>query len=332
MKKFLKLFKALIILLSFHHSYPAFAQTSSVTGTFTDPASQAFANGTYAITFKDAPGATGPSTQGGSAFTKSFSGSLDGSGALAVTLTRNDFIQPSGSKWTFTICPKASVGCTTTDITIAAASVNVSSTINALIQTIKVYSLPNMTYAYSDSEIATVPAVGNTYFNVTTNLVRVWNGSTWQNVGLTGVTTVCSSAGGNVVSTDGGGDDRPITFCSFGALAASKSARYIAVIKNTSGLSLGYRLTLNASTITGSTIACSANTTCRIELNIGNLNGVTNSQYYDVVAWNGTTLSSHSSGTTAQDFSTNWTIQAVGNDATAGVITIQPVTFIGYTF
>lgn len=158
----------LILLLAFPLLQHARAQqTANVTATITDASGQTWNNGTYTAVFKPLPGNPGPyvTNPGGAAFTTRFTGSLSAGGALSISnMQRNDFIAPSGSLWTFTVCPQASSACFTQDILINSASPNLSS---ALIPPgISITAATRNSFAYNDSEIGS-PTLGVMYTNIT---------------------------------------------------------------------------------------------------------------------------------------------------------------------
>lgn len=100
------------------------SQTTNVTATVTHSA-VAYGNGTYLITFVPNSQSGLPSSAyrlNGSTFTQSFSGSLDASGVLSVTIGDNAVISPSGSSWLFRICSLAGNTCFTYQGTVTGAS------------------------------------------------------------------------------------------------------------------------------------------------------------------------------------------------------------------
>lgn len=157
------------------------AQTATVSATIQDPTAQVFANGTCTIQFVPTPGTPGPFTQGSNTFSAGTTVpcTLDGTGSFSLSITRNDFINPAGSKWQFTVCPNADSSCTQVAIPITSASINVSSTINALVQNIQVFGGRTVPRAYSDSEIVITPNAGQGYWNTTQGTLKFWNGASW---------------------------------------------------------------------------------------------------------------------------------------------------------
>lgn len=95
-----RLILPLILLLIPSISY---AQSTLVTSTIKDPNGVAYAQGTFKISFSN------PTNQqalyGGQPLTQvSFTGQLDASGNLSVTLPSNTSITPTGTQWSFVIC------------------------------------------------------------------------------------------------------------------------------------------------------------------------------------------------------------------------------------
>lgn len=181
MKKFLS-FVCLLFAVS------AFAQSSTVTATVTDSDSQTWNNGTYQLAFVAPSGYTGAYTFNGLAWTPPvpFAGSLSTTGTFSVALVqRNDFIQPSGSKWRVIVCPQASAGCSNTLVTINTASQSVTSNLGTV-------AAPRFTsnnlagsYGYLDVEVFPTPPIGGFYYNVTAGNNRIWNGVSFSNVPAT---------------------------------------------------------------------------------------------------------------------------------------------------
>lgn len=158
------------------------AQTSTISGQIQDPSAQTFNNGTCTISF--VPNPLQPNTSiynvSGSTFNLQPACSFDGSGNISATVTRNDFITPSGSKWMFIVSPNADTQSTTAIISVTAASLNVASTINALVQNITVFSGRSIPRAYNDSEIVLTPNAGQAYWDTTLGLLKFWNGSSFS--------------------------------------------------------------------------------------------------------------------------------------------------------
>lgn len=183
-------------------------QTSTVSATVHDPAGQLYANGTCTIMFVPTPGRNGPFTGNGQTFGAGTTVpcTLDGTGTFSSTVVRNDFINPAGSSWTFTVCPNASSGCTSTTTQIQAASVSLSTVINAAITTnIQIFANSTNAHAYSDSEVVPIAGVGSSYFNVVDNNLHYFNGVSWviiQSSSLTPTfTSVIVTAGETVGGT-----------------------------------------------------------------------------------------------------------------------------------
>lgn len=194
-----------------------FAQTGTVTGTVQDPAAQHFNNGTLLIEFVPNPNSAGPYTVNGGPiqlngvnYINPVTFNLDGTGSFSLTLSRNDFIQPSLSKWRFTACPNADSACTQTTQFIAAASTNVGTSLNAVATTIQVFTKASQSRAYSDSEVVPVAGTGSCYFNTTDLTLHCWNGSAWtafvtpgSNPSFVGVTVTGNETVGGTLGITG---------------------------------------------------------------------------------------------------------------------------------
>lgn len=175
----------------------ALSQTSAVTATITDPDSQTWNNGTYTINFIPAPNSPGPSTWTGGALTTQFTGSLNSSGVLSVSVADNTTVSPPGSLWQFTLCPNSSAPCQNVRTQVTGASPNLSTTLsNGLIA--PRFGPGPFAYGYQDVEVVTPLLPGVTYWDVSTTLQRIWNGSAWVNntsSGGTGTVSSCGTAG-----------------------------------------------------------------------------------------------------------------------------------------
>lgn len=179
------------------------AQNTNVTATIVDSTSQPWNNGSYSITFVPNPSQPGPYYWQGSQFVpQKYTGSMNGSGTLTVTLPDNNTITPSGSQWAFVLCANTSAACSTITIPVTGASEDLSSIFSSRVTPPLLYSSP-MPRAYSSSEIYIPPPnQGGQYYNVTQNLPYFWNGMEWFALGGT-VTSVGLSLPGSVFFVTG---------------------------------------------------------------------------------------------------------------------------------
>jgi hypothetical protein len=210
----------------------AFAQNTTISGTFTDANSQALAYGSWTIKFSPSPSSpSGPYSWNGSPFNiqTSYTGTLNGSGALtAFSIQSTNFITPTGNSWTLTVCPAATVNCSSGNVIITGSTQSLSSAIT--IPAIQVQAnTSNQAAAYSDAEIqGAIP--GYVYWNITSSTLRVCAGPlpcTWTAVGggggggvtsLNGLTgAVVLAAGTNITLTPSG---NTITIASSGGGAS----------------------------------------------------------------------------------------------------------------
>lgn len=170
-----------------------FGQTSAVTATITDTDGTAWASGPYTIQLVNSSGQ--PIAAGGAyridtgaTITNSFSGTLDGSGALSVTLTTTSNINPAGTKWKFGICPNTiPATCGGTSLAVSASG-SLSSQLSASIVAPRIGGGQG-TQAYADVEVATVP--NNSYYNITTPALRCY-AAAWAACGSGGGTSLLS--------------------------------------------------------------------------------------------------------------------------------------------
>jgi len=161
------------VLLALLSGVPALAQSTSVSATIVDSGSQAWAFGSVQFRFRPADSnPTGQYFWNGAPFDKSTTIpqnplALDGSGAFSgVSVPSNNFITPSGSTWTVTVCPAASTPCTSQNLTITGGTQTLSITPPAIVLNLTVPLLAAR--AYSDTEV-TGAIPGTDYFNIPDN-------------------------------------------------------------------------------------------------------------------------------------------------------------------
>jgi hypothetical protein len=179
--------KLFLILFFFLCPLLATAQMSTVTGTITDGAAQAYANGTWKAEFIKSPTGSGSLRRTDTlalvdSSSLSATGSLSAVGAFSTSLLRNDFVTPSGSQWRFTFCPLATTNCFTYQATIAAGAVDIGAAASAIAPIINV-SIPSdyarsVPRAYQDGEVSGYE-VGSQYFDISTYVPKWWNGTVW---------------------------------------------------------------------------------------------------------------------------------------------------------
>jgi List-Bact-rpt repeat protein len=160
------------------------AQSTSVTLQVTDTDGQPWSNGTWVVALTTPPGNPVPPLfkilgTNTNVPNQQQSGSLDINGSATMVLTPNASIAPAGSIWSFGVCPKATSNCFNQTITISGASQSL--TIAPLGIRISFINPPPVVLAYSDIEL-TNQSAGNEYFNLTTLVVRFWNGFNWANL------------------------------------------------------------------------------------------------------------------------------------------------------
>ena len=165
------------------------ASATTVTGTVTDPDSTVWANGSITFTL------TGNAGQGyscaGTPMTPSQTivvAALNGSGTFSTTLCANNTITPVNTQWAIQIVSATTAPPQTlTPTTVSGSSQDLTTYINGLITAIRI-PIAFGTRAYTDTEIVS-PVSGNVYFNLTSALQRIYNGSTWINTNTSTTTT-----------------------------------------------------------------------------------------------------------------------------------------------
>lgn len=125
MKKILLIAAALLLASS------CVAQNTSVTATVTSPNGYVWAQATYTVTL--VPYVIGSiSLLNGAQFTQTYSGTLNSSGQLSITLADNNIVTPSGSQWRFNLCAAAGVPCIQAQTTITGTSMSLTALLSSL--------------------------------------------------------------------------------------------------------------------------------------------------------------------------------------------------------
>ena len=160
------------------------AQSTSVTATIADSDGQTWNNGTVTATF--VPGPTNAYKWTGGTIPNQIAGAMDDMGTFTISPPDNTTITPIGSAWRFTICPNASSGCQSKQITVAGSSMDLSAQLSAIAIGPR-FPAKAWTYGYLDVEIQPVPLPGGMYWNVTSLEQHCWTGTAWE---------TCSGGGG----------------------------------------------------------------------------------------------------------------------------------------
>lgn len=164
----------------------AFSQNTSLTATIQDSAGQTWANGTFSVTFFPVPNFPNNYQWQGSKFVpKTYSGTMNGSGTMTVTLPDNNTITPAGTQWSFVLCPNATASCTTVTTPVTGSSEDLSSLFSSRVVPPIIYAAP-MPRAYSSSEVTNPPGnQGGQFYQVVDNVPYFWTGSQWIALGGT---------------------------------------------------------------------------------------------------------------------------------------------------
>lgn len=157
----------------------AYGQTTSITAQVIDTDGIVWANGKWSVSFVPNPGFSGPYQYQGAPFTPQLqSGAMDASGNLSVTVPSNNFITPSGTQWSFTICPNASAQCTTFTTPVTGASLNFT-TLFANVKAPR-FATSAGSFGYSNVEVTPLPLPGGFYYNVQLLCQEVWSGTSFS--------------------------------------------------------------------------------------------------------------------------------------------------------
>ena len=191
----------------------AWGQNTTITATVVDSDGTVWANAPYTLSFR-----VNPSQPDRDAYNINGvkldptqlqkSGTLSSLGVLSASVYQTSAISPAGALWTLTVCPLSSAtACGTVYIGTAGNTEDVSSLINSAITTPRFPALAGA-YGYADLEAQITLPVGATYWNVTSQGQRYWNGSTWSTgalppgVSCSGLPVVCTITGNlNVTGT-----------------------------------------------------------------------------------------------------------------------------------
>jgi hypothetical protein len=189
----------------------AHCQSDTVSATVVDQASTTWANGTWKLQFVPNPNSnTNNIFWNGTLFPVTSwlaQGSLNSSGQFSNSTPRNDFITPSGSTWTLTVCPNATSACTViTGVVFNSSSTDLSATITAASPKPKVQPLP-FGRAYNDNEVTPILSnVGYFYMNTTSNSPRYWGQDQAFHAFLSGVASLSAGNLPPLFTTSTGGD------------------------------------------------------------------------------------------------------------------------------
>ena len=199
-----KLIMGLVFLLA--GAVNAFGQSTTVSGQVTDNGSQSWNNATCQFQFVPNPNI--PTFQSytwtGGALSQVVNCTTNGSGAYSVSVPSNTAISPGGSKWILQVTPNATSPSFSTPATTITGG---TQTLNVTPRAIAIsWSLPPgpAISAYADAEITGTLPKGAEYFNTTTLLTRVWNGSAWANQGSGSGSGCTPSGGAGVVQASNG--------------------------------------------------------------------------------------------------------------------------------
>jgi hypothetical protein len=175
-----------IVLLLLLGPMAILAQNTNVTATITDSNGQTWYNGSYSITFVPNPTNPGPYYWEGVPFApQKYTGVMDNTGNLSITLPDNGTITPAGSQWGFVLCANTSAPCSTVTTPVTGVNQNFTGLFSSRVTPPQVYATP-LVRAYSSSEVSAPPLdQGGQYYNVTGNIPYFWTGTMWINLGGT---------------------------------------------------------------------------------------------------------------------------------------------------
>lgn len=165
-----------------------YGQNTVVSSTMTDTDGVAWAGAMWKIDFR--PGPSNPNESGyrllnGQPLATTVThqtGSANASGQFSFTIYDSTLIVPTGSGWTLTLCSTTSAPCGTYQFTTAGSSMDISSRLTTAIAAPR-FAPGNNAYGYADVEVQVSINQGSTYWNVLSNVMRIWNGIAWSSIG-----------------------------------------------------------------------------------------------------------------------------------------------------
>lgn len=172
-----KVWLVLILLLG---TGVVFGQSMSVTATLTDSDSTVWANGTCSIRLYN--GQSIGYQYNGVAVPIAPACSINSSGVLSATMYNTNTMSPVAAQYQLNICSDTSAPCSSFLTTVT--TTNQTSAFSALLVAPR-FSAVYGSFGYADVEITNVVA-GVYYYNVTSGMLRQFNGSTWNNVSAGG--------------------------------------------------------------------------------------------------------------------------------------------------
>jgi hypothetical protein len=219
-----------------------YAQNTVVSATVVDSDSTAWANGTWTMTLIPGPSQPNPNayTVGGVPVSQSVinqNGVMDGSGNLSITVYQTVAMAPSGSSWLLSVCPLASVPCSSYNFISVGSTQNISTALTAAIKAPRFIATPSA-YGYSDTEAQLQLVPGATYWNVSTTTQRCYNNvaSTWGACnagGAAGVSSFNTRTGAVTLNASDVDAVGAITNSTSGNSATSTSATSAAALSST---------------------------------------------------------------------------------------------------
>jgi hypothetical protein len=194
MKKFATL--AIITFAAFVHAQSTTVSTTGVV----DTDSQAWAGGTYTISFVPSGGLS-PAAYNWNGGTMvghtQFTGSLNSSGAFSVAIPSNALIYPGGTQWNVQVCPNATSGCVSLNTAVSGTTQSLTTALNAIAAGPR-FSANPWAFGYSTVEVVTAIKPGALFYNTSVGAspaCNQWTGSTWASCSPSAaVVNTCTSA------------------------------------------------------------------------------------------------------------------------------------------
>lgn len=172
--------------------------TTNVVATVTDPDSQTWFNATWSAQLYNPVAEQKPVyTQTGQPVPVTIPlQSLDGTGYLGpYAFPDNNKITPAGTRWNITLCSNTSAACATVSQILITGTLNqdISQQINSNLPAPR-YTALHSAHGYNDLEPLN-PVTGTTYYNVTSQRTRIYNGTAWLDLAGPGSSSPGNPAG-----------------------------------------------------------------------------------------------------------------------------------------
>lgn len=189
--------------------------TTTITGTVTDPDTQTWNFAYWSWTLYNPNGGNNPVYKDGTSVPKNVNGVLSSAGAIAggASVPNNAQILPTGTQARVVVCPIATTPCQSFTFPVTGSTFAMGTKLASLIKPIRIESqMSTLMWAYNTTEILN-PINGYGFVNTTTNTCEVWNSGTWVPFcsGGTPPAGDCGPLAGDATSTNCGNQNQTLS-------------------------------------------------------------------------------------------------------------------------